>query len=557
MPLPPPRLTVRVGITGHRQDKLNPATEADVAREIGRVLAVAVTSAESLRAQRPGVYADQSVAIRVVSALAEGADRIAARAALDAGHELACILPFMRQEYEHDFHTPASIQEFKSLLHHASSVLEIDGPRGNRDQAYDDVGRVVLRQCDVLIAVWDGKPPTGPGGTAHVVAQARELEIPVVWIDSNPPHACVIIDDAAHPGANTRAVATLSSDFEQILFPPLEHPTPLPPIYDVGPPGARFRPRIFRAFRTIIELGQHQHIAGPVAPASRSDVIEREYQRVDRLADDFGDTYRDSFVANYLLAAGAVIAALLALNPWVELVLIALIVFGTWAAKHYRMHERWLGCRLLAEQFRHLRFLHPIACSPAPLRPANDTETADPESQWGLWLLQARIREMPMLNAKFDSAYLAQVRDQLALAIHEQRHYHAAADKRNEHLHHRLHGIGSFLFATTLVLCIAHLAWPSLHESWLGEHFLLFAAGLPALGAAFAGINNHGEFGRVSQRSRAMERRLAELANQLESERELRSKTLARIAERAASMMSAELRDWQYLSWGRPITLPS
>ena len=38
---------------------------------------------------------------------------------------------------------------------------------------------------DVLIAVWDGEPARGRGGTAEVVAYARSLGKPVVLIDSN------------------------------------------------------------------------------------------------------------------------------------------------------------------------------------------------------------------------------------------------------------------------------------------------------------------------------------------------------------------------------------
>jgi hypothetical protein len=36
----------------------------------------------------------------------------------------------------------------------------------------------------VLIALWDGQPSRGKGGTAEIVAYARQRGIPVVWIDA-------------------------------------------------------------------------------------------------------------------------------------------------------------------------------------------------------------------------------------------------------------------------------------------------------------------------------------------------------------------------------------
>ena len=40
-------------------------------------------------------------------------------------------------------------------------------------------GRLLVERSDRLIAVWDGLPARGPGGTADVVAYARALSRPV------------------------------------------------------------------------------------------------------------------------------------------------------------------------------------------------------------------------------------------------------------------------------------------------------------------------------------------------------------------------------------------
>ena len=61
------------------------------------------------------------------------------------------------------------------------------GPEEDRKRAYEQVGRHVVDHCDVLIAVWDGKPSRGRGGTAEIVAYARERKLPLIIVSSDDP----------------------------------------------------------------------------------------------------------------------------------------------------------------------------------------------------------------------------------------------------------------------------------------------------------------------------------------------------------------------------------
>jgi len=45
-----------------------------------------------------------------------------------------------------------------------------------------DASRVMLERADMLLAVWDGKPARGYGGTADVVQLARDMRKPVVVV---------------------------------------------------------------------------------------------------------------------------------------------------------------------------------------------------------------------------------------------------------------------------------------------------------------------------------------------------------------------------------------
>ena len=50
------------------------------------------------------------------------------------------------------------------------------------EQAHMDAGKVVVDRSSVLLAVWDGQPSRGLGGTADVVAYARQRGVPVTVI---------------------------------------------------------------------------------------------------------------------------------------------------------------------------------------------------------------------------------------------------------------------------------------------------------------------------------------------------------------------------------------
>ncbi|MFI2215106.1 hypothetical protein [Streptomyces sp. NPDC020141] len=111
--------------------------------------------------------------------LAEGADQLFAHELLAAGGELHVVIP--SDGYEGTF-SNADRKTYFALLDKAVDVthLRFDSPS---EEAYDAAGHWVGKHCEILIAVWDGKPARGLGGTADAVAHARELgrTVHVVW----------------------------------------------------------------------------------------------------------------------------------------------------------------------------------------------------------------------------------------------------------------------------------------------------------------------------------------------------------------------------------------
>jgi hypothetical protein len=169
---------VRVGVTGHRVID-DPEAVGAAVRDLLRQVRERFAEAGDAGAAGAGRAVSR---LEAVSSLAEGADRIVARAVLaETGGALIVPLPLPADDYATDFAAPASKAEFEELLGRAARV-EVMPVAATRDDAYARAGRWVIEHSDVLLALWDGKAARGRGGTAEIVAYARELGLPVYWI---------------------------------------------------------------------------------------------------------------------------------------------------------------------------------------------------------------------------------------------------------------------------------------------------------------------------------------------------------------------------------------
>ena len=162
-----------VGVTGHRADVL-PQDSVPILRERIRDVLVRIEQSgrELLDAER-GCFSPGEPRLRFVSPIADGADQIAAQIALDLGWELQAIVPFERDAYRDTLGNQEARQRYDDLLGRAACVLELPGDPEDGLDAYVMTGRATVAHCDVLIAVWDGLPPRGRGGTGEVVQRYR------------------------------------------------------------------------------------------------------------------------------------------------------------------------------------------------------------------------------------------------------------------------------------------------------------------------------------------------------------------------------------------------
>ncbi|MFE4859539.1 hypothetical protein [Streptomyces sp. NPDC056670] len=152
----------RIGVTGHRD--IPPEAVAEIRDRLRALLCGHDGSLEAL------------------SSLATGADQLFAAIALECGAALTVVIP--SGDYETGFADAAELARYRGLKRRASQEVDLGYPHST-DEAYYAAGAYIADNCDRLVAVWDGLPARGLGGTGDIVRYARSLGRPVtvIWRD--------------------------------------------------------------------------------------------------------------------------------------------------------------------------------------------------------------------------------------------------------------------------------------------------------------------------------------------------------------------------------------
>lgn len=156
---------LNVGVTGHRD--LRQAERAGIETQVRAFFS-------DLADEFP------DLPLQLLTPLAEGADQLVARAALSLDIPTIAVLPMEQSEYEQDFESEAALSEFRNLLAGASQVITLPGlakdtplkgyeSQNARQRQYAQLGIFISNHCQVLLALWDGKPGAHLGGTGQVV----------------------------------------------------------------------------------------------------------------------------------------------------------------------------------------------------------------------------------------------------------------------------------------------------------------------------------------------------------------------------------------------------
>jgi hypothetical protein len=584
-----------VGITGHRADML---AEGDVQRLRERVretLLLIEDSGRALLERERDCFAPGAVRLRFVSPIADGADQIAAEIALELGWDLEAILPFSRDAYRASLANHGARERFDALIERACCLLELPGDPDDSLDAYIMTGRATVSHCDVLIAVWDGKPPRGRGGTGEVVQLALTRGTAIVHVPLDPssevrllwaafdPTVVTVADD---PGVS-RALDRQDVDalLTGLLMPPadqqeqnflrrftlerlrhfrarIEYPLLL-----AAAGVKRFKPMSYTDKyyaaqikdewkRYRIGCAEAHNILAPI------DLLEEAYSWADRLATHFAQTYRSGHIFNFVLGGVAVCLGLGAFmaphlkfeEAAVEMLITIGIIVNAHIGTRQEWHRRWLDYRQLAERLRPMRTLKLLGIA-APDPPG--TETNPISNRWIEWYAGGIWRGMGCPSGKIDRDCAARLAH--AIADHEvepQVTYHERHAEQIEKLDHRLEQVSMTLFVATLVASFATIIAYGLklpYVSTYGNWFTLVSAGFPALGTAIFGIRFQADFGGDAVRSMATSNRLRQIDAELRKDVTL--SRAADLGEQAGRIMLADLDEWQLVNQQRDLSV--
>jgi hypothetical protein len=477
-----------VGFTGHRQ-----------LADVGRISGAVVAALTALRNEGPGEWI-------ALSSVAVGSDLVFTRQALGLGLAWHCVLPLPAAEFKKDF-SDEEWKQVEALLPEAEQVRVI-AENGEREDAYLDAGMETVHACDVLLAVWDGEAARGKGGTADVIAYARELDKPLVIID-------------AVTGAVRR------ERFEK--FERTDHELEFLNALKVAPERGDPTANVFGAPEVVFQFQQNaDYAATHSAPHFRRLI---------------GSTVLLHVVATLVAAAALAFNLHLVLLPWLKLFCVVGALLVAIALRHYRAQHNWVRCRLAAELGR-----SSLATWGLPRAAVLFEDLELPEIRQLARSLQTLHRRAvaakPVPMAEFKTLYLSRrLDDQLG-------YYRKRLAEALPQLARLRMGFG--VTTVLAIVCTAayavdhtwHLEWfPSRGEQWF---YYFLPISLPVIAAAFMSLISINDLHRRVARYREMQQVLEGARKQIAFSQTWNS--LERIVRRTEHALLQEVLEWHTLT---------
>jgi hypothetical protein len=547
---------IRIGVTGHRKldhpAQVQSAVQAALESEIDNLYPE--KSRHHLeRVRRAGTT---PVSFRVLSPLAEGADRVVARAVLAQPlARLDVVLPLVIEDYLDDFATDQSRQEFRELLAHARKPVSLRTrriqddrsiPREQADlrrEAYANVGQYVVDHCDVLIAVWDGEPSRGHGGTAEIVKYAQEQNRPIirVWGDKFE------VLNRDNNGLDASALDAIDQFNRQSIQP--EQRNILTRAMDQDhfetPESAKVIPANVREFVNRLLFPFY----------AQASIVAKESQNQFYRAGKYIYVLSASAVA--CAAFGVLFRSIASIAFSAEFVILIFMWQTLRQARRKHAHPNWIEYRFLAERIRCGIFMAICGVEPKPIEVLPYMGHSQTVNDWTvrvfdeIWdrlppLTRCRQEECPILNAYVREAW-----------IDDQVKFHNHKKEREGQARERLARAGAIVLPVTIAASVLHLFtalwnpaaatshWIALLHESLDQGFAFIALLFPAIAASLAGMEAQREHLRLEKRSANMAPQLEQLNRQMASATD--PERFESLLQQADEIMLRETQDWLML----------
>lgn len=178
-----------VGFSGHRPDDRPGRTEREL-RECREALRTALEGLQEHARAQGGT-------IELLTGAAAGSDLHAAEAAAELGIPVHVLMPMPVSMFEQSF-TKESESDWpraKRVIESAQQgefggTIRIASGDNTPPSCYHEANIQLIERSDFLLAVFDGEPAEGIGGTEEAIEQARGMEIPLILVD--PKHPTVV-----------------------------------------------------------------------------------------------------------------------------------------------------------------------------------------------------------------------------------------------------------------------------------------------------------------------------------------------------------------------------
>lgn len=196
---PKPTLALRVGLVGHRWNRLEGISEDDLERRLAELFSDLEEACGDIHARNHEFYAARGAdgsawALSLLTGLAEGADQAGARA-MPAHWTLEALIAMPREAFrQHLTQEGTGTAEQKAetlkqldilLARPQTRVTEIPAPTGQFGEPtpFERLRDMLLRNVDLLIVVWDEDVKgAGSGGTADIISLALKADLPIVVV---------------------------------------------------------------------------------------------------------------------------------------------------------------------------------------------------------------------------------------------------------------------------------------------------------------------------------------------------------------------------------------
>ncbi|MBE0493756.1 MAG: hypothetical protein IBX48_05385 [Thiomicrospira sp.] len=494
------------------------------------------------------------VQTRLLSGYAAGIEQVSVQNAQAFNWEVQLFLTHKAS------HTPeldslvesSSVTKIISLGQDTTSKRLIPDPAKQRDQ-------MALNFADLLIIYWDSDfDPGQHNDHSQLIGQAAQSRKPVIWLSPDGQMHWLELERLDDATLELLKASDYSSESLVACFKPFKHldQTPisrfiellLNPTIQTHNPNATILRELTQTngHTEFHDTGRLHDVMTGLLHSDKKDAwfelkrkfsayrlpklwsttpdevqpkpgLNEAFAHHDRLAEQAGGLHRSNIWLLYGFAALAVLVAVSA-EVWqlhwlayVELALIAMVIYRVWWARKIQLHQKWIRHRYLAEQMRYCIMGYPALAIPkAFLEPVwqinnqNQLQLTSAE----LWLLQrnlivsglpcddGKIYTPPYHNHVLAEHIQAGVRHQMR---YHQRHHH------QKHLgHKRLHALAELQFLLTFIAVVMHIY---IHANWL----LLFTAALPAFAAGLHGILTKLEMERISGQSARLYQQLEHL----------------------------------------------